>query len=78
MIRTFITPTQNNCSVALELPDDYLGEELELIVFKKKEGLVKEKSKTTMADFWNVISDETAKKLQENVSKIRAEWERGI
>ena len=78
MIRTYITPTQNNCNIALDLPDDYLGQELELIVFKRQEGLVKEKPKTTMADFWGVISDETAKKLHDNVAKMRSEWERDI
>jgi hypothetical protein len=78
MIRTYITPTENHINVPLDLPDDYLGQELELIVFKKQEGLAKEKTKTTMADFWGSISDETAKKLHENVTKMRNEWERGI
>jgi hypothetical protein len=78
MIRTFITPTKNNYNVALDLPDDYLGVELELLVFKKQEGLVKGEPKATMADFWNVISDETAKKLHDNVDKMRSEWERDI
>ena len=64
MIRTHITPTQNHISVPLDLPDDYLGQELELIVFKKQEGFTKEKTKTTMADFWGSISDETARKLR--------------
>ncbi len=35
MIRTFITLTQSNFNVALEFPEDYLGQELEIIVFKK-------------------------------------------
>ena len=50
MIRTVITPTQSNYTVALEFPDDYLGQELELIVFKKQEGLVAEKKK-----YWHKI-----------------------
>lgn len=75
MIRTFITPNQKNFNVALNLPDDYLGEELEIIVFKKQEGLVSQKSTTTMADFWDTISDETAKKIHDNIIKMRNEWE---
>ena len=43
MIRTFITPTQSKYNIALEIPEDYLGQELEIIVFKKMEGLVAEK-----------------------------------
>ena len=75
MIRTYITPTQNHISVPLVLPDDYLGQELELIVFKKQEGLTKEKTKTTIADFWGSISDETAKKIRGTVTKMRSGWE---
>ncbi len=78
MIRTFITPTENSHNLTLNLPDDYLGEELELIVFKKQEGLIKEKVSISMADLWNVISDETAKKLHNNVNTMRNEWERDI
>lgn len=43
MIQTFITPTQSKFNIALEFSEDYLGQELELIVFKKQEGLVAEK-----------------------------------
>ena len=43
MIRTFITPTESKFNVILDVPDDYLGQELELIVFKKQEGLISEK-----------------------------------
>lgn len=78
MIRTYLTPTTNNVNVSLDIPDEYLGEELELLVFKKKEGLMKEKPKETMADFWGVISNETAKKIHHNVEKMRNEWERDI
>ena len=40
MIRTFITPTETNYNVAFVFPEDYLGDELEVIVFKKEEGLI--------------------------------------
>jgi len=35
MIRKFITPTKSDFNIVLEFPDDYLGQELELIIFKK-------------------------------------------
>ena len=36
MIQTFITPTESNYNIVLELSEDYLGQELEVIVLKKK------------------------------------------
>ncbi len=33
MIRTFITPTQSNINLTLDLPQDYLGQELEVLHF---------------------------------------------
>ena len=57
---------------------DYLGEELELIVFKKKDSLVSDKPKTTMADFGGTISDETAQIMHENIEKMRKEWTNDI
>ncbi len=39
MIRKFITPTQSKYNIALDIPEEYLDQELEIIVFKKQEGL---------------------------------------
>lgn len=41
MIRTFVKPTQSNYTVVLNLPKDYIGQEIEIIAFKKEEGLMK-------------------------------------
>jgi hypothetical protein len=76
MIRTTLTPDTK--TVFFDVPDDYIGKELEIIAFTKQEGLVKEKAKKAMADFWGTISDETAKKLHENVKTMRSEWEKDI
>jgi hypothetical protein len=78
MIRTFITPTQNKYNVALELPDDYLGEELELIVFKKQEGLVTEKkvSAVKLSDkYKGVFTKEDAQSFNTHTSQMRKEWD---
>jgi hypothetical protein len=78
MIRTFITPTQSHYNIALEFPQDYLGQELELIVFKKQEGLVAEK-KTTQAKlsdkYRGVFSKEDAKSFNEHTQQDRKEWD---
>jgi hypothetical protein len=39
MIRKIITPNKSNFNLVLEFPDDYLGQELDLITYKKEEGL---------------------------------------
>jgi hypothetical protein len=57
MIRTYITPTQTNCNIELNFPKEYLGEELEIIVFKKNEGLEKTMQKKSFALPKNPITE---------------------
>lgn len=78
MIRTVVTPTQSRCSITLEFPENYLGKEIEVIAFQKEEGMIKEKPKKTMADFWGAISDETAKEMHNEAVKSRNDWENRV
>lgn len=76
MIRTFITPTQSNYSVTLEFPEDYLGQELELIVFKKQEGLVAEKKPTPIKlsdKYRGIFTKEDGEKFNEYITNVRNE-----
>lgn len=78
MIHTFITPTQSNYSVTLEIPEDYLGQELELIIFKKQEGLVAEKKETPIKlseKYRGVFTKEDAKSFNEHTQQMRKEWD---
>ena len=78
MIRTFITPTQTNYNVTLVLPEDYLGEELEVIVFKKQEGLIPEKkvNPIKLSDkYRGVFSKEDAKNFDDHTQQMRKEWD---
>ena len=78
MIRTFITPTQSNYNVTLVFPEDYLGEELEVIVFKKQEGLVTEKklNPIKLSDkYRGVFSKEDAKSFNDHTQQMRKEWD---
>jgi hypothetical protein len=54
MIRKFITPTKSDFNLVLEFPGDYLGQELELIIFKKQEGLVAEKNQILLNYLINI------------------------
>jgi hypothetical protein len=78
MIRTFITPTKSNYNVTLDLPEDYLGQELELIVFKKQEGLVIEKETTPkkISDkYRGVFTKQDAKSFNDHSQQMRKEWD---
>jgi hypothetical protein len=77
MIRTFITPTKSNFNLTLEFPDDYLGQELEIIVFKKQEGLVIEKETTQKKlseKYRDVFTKEDAKSFNDHSQQMRKEW----
>ena len=77
MIRKFITPTQSNCNVTLEIPNEYLGEELEIIVFKKLEGLISEKKENPInlsEKYKGVFSKEDAKSFNDHTKQMRQEW----
>ncbi len=71
MIRTIIIPNTTSYNLSFDFPEDYLGEEIEIIAFKKYEGFVKNSAKPTMKDFWGIISDETAEKLNQEVETSR-------
>jgi len=78
MIRTFITPTQSKYNIALEIPEDYLGQELEIIVFKKMEGLVAEKKvqPTKLSKkYKGVFTKEDAQSFKEHSQQMRNEWD---
>lgn len=76
MVRTIITP--ENTSVQLAIPKEYVGKEIEVTVLALDELTGDKPVKVTMADFWNTMSDDTAKILHKDVEQSRNEWERNI
>jgi len=77
MIRTTITP--QNTDVHISIPQDYVGRKMEVLLYATDE-LVEEKphDKSTMAQFWGVISAETGEDMHKSVLKSRNEWDRDI
>ena len=69
MIRTYITPTKSVCNIELNFPKEYLGEKLEIIVFKKAEGLQKGKNKKSFALAGNSMSDNEFNNMIEEAEK---------
>ena len=76
MVRTLITPI--NKDVHLTIPEEYVGKTIEITYMPIEELVTKPISNLTMADFWGVLSDETAQKMQESLIESRNEWERDI
>lgn len=46
MVRIIVIPNTSNYHVALDFPKDYLGEEVEIIAFKKQEGFQEHPNKS--------------------------------
>ncbi|MBL7974485.1 MAG: hypothetical protein JNJ85_06210 [Candidatus Kapabacteria bacterium] len=79
MVKTIIKPDNN--TVNITVPDSYIGKEVEIICFALDEPKTNgtkspdTEPKKTMADFWGILSDETAEQLQKHVAESRNEWE---
>ena len=69
MIRTSITPQQTD--VVISIPPQYIGKKLEMLLYAVEEVTEKTTGPTTMAQFWDVISDETARDLHEQTVQSR-------
>lgn len=60
MIRKTVIPNTTNFNVALDFPKDYLGEEVEIIAFKKEEGLLEKKRTPKEFVSFNTIKIDTS------------------
>lgn len=77
MVRTFIKPDNSRYSLTLEIPEDYLGEELEVLVFKKQEGLNQTPSRKVenISDKYRAkFTLEDAKSFDNHTEVMRKEW----
>jgi hypothetical protein len=72
MVRTIITPF--NTDVHLSIEKEYVGKTIEITYLALDELEQKSAPQSTMADFWNTISDDSAQKLHDNVKQMRSEW----
>jgi hypothetical protein len=77
MIKTIVTP-QNN-SLYLAIPNNYIGREIEVLLYAKDE-LEEEKikPKKTMANFAGVLSENDYQSLKSQTEQARKEWNRDI
>jgi hypothetical protein len=74
MIRTIVTPQNNNLTVSI--PNNYIGKEIEVLLYSKEElGEEIPKQKKKMSDFWGTLSDQTATEMLQEVEQGRKEWD---
>jgi len=77
MIHTTVTPSTRQ--VQFEIPNEYIGKELEIIAFAKGEGIGEKASSTKKpSDFFGSLSAEEGQKIQDYLTQSRKEWERDI
>ena len=51
MIRTTVIPDNRNVTISFSVPENYVGKEMEVIAFTKKEGLDNEEIKEKKVSF---------------------------
>jgi hypothetical protein len=68
-----MTPT--NADVHLIIPQEYIGKPIEITSLSLYELQETPAKKTTMADFWGILSEETAEDLNQNATQSRKDWE---
>jgi hypothetical protein len=77
MIKTILTPKNN--SLVLSIPNDYIGREIEVLLYAKDE-LDEPKAEVvkTMASFSGILSEKEYISLKSQTESARKEWNRAI
>lgn len=73
MIRTIITPQQ--ADVLISVPPQYIGKKLEVLLYAVEEITEEVASPATMAQFWGILSKETAQDILQRSGESRNEWD---
>lgn len=76
MIRTHLIPDSNSVSVAI--PDNYIGKQVEVIVFADDDIQQTPVEREKMRKYKGLLSKERALELQKFAEQIRKEWDRDI
>lgn len=76
MVKTVVTPKNN--SIYLDIPDNYIGREIEVLLYAKdelQEENVKPKKIKLSDKYRGVFSEEDAKSFNEHTQQMRSEWD---
>lgn len=75
MVRTLVTPQQQNISI--HLPSEYVGKQVEVLVYAVDE--LTEEKKTALpnaAKYKGIFTREEGDKFNEHINQARSEWDR--
>ena len=72
MIRTIITPVDT--SITLSVPENYIGKEIEVLIFDTDEIKDNEKPIIKPSSLRGGLSKESAEKMQQYIQQSRDEW----
>lgn len=73
MVKAILTPDNNR--VHVDIPQQYIGRKLEVLLYPIDELIEQEKQPVTMKQFKGTLSKEDTEKLLEEVAKSREEWD---
>ena len=76
MVRTLITPNQKNISI--EVPQNYVGKQIEVLVYAVDEVEKKDVTNKNASAFRDIFTKEEGVKFNEYIDQSRKEWERNI
>lgn len=79
MVRTFVTPKQQNISITV--PQDYVGKKIEVLLYAVDEPVGEERATvptSNAAQFKGIFSKEEGKKFNEYQKQAREGWDRTI
>ena len=76
MVRKLIIPSQTN--VSIEVPKNYIGKEIEVLLYAVEELEKNETTKMNAAVFKEIFSKEEGIKFNNFIDQSRNEWERNI
>jgi len=71
MIRTTIVPDKKNVTISLSVPENYIGKEMEVIAFTKKEGLGEKELKEKHVSFIAISIDTSGFKFNRDEANER-------
>lgn len=81
MIQTIITTQKSSLDFSLLVPDDYVGKQLHVLIYKEEEvstAIPTNNLGKKPSDFFGTLTLEEGEKMHEYVAKSRLEWERDI
>jgi hypothetical protein len=77
MIRTIVTPQNNNLTVSI--PNNYIGKEIEVLLYSKEElGEPNATKSRTASRFKGLLTHDEADQYNAYIDQTRNQWERDI